>query len=720
MASIFSDNISFIGNKPNFVRDNISTVALLLAETPEQKHYPYGHIVFCEEDGKHYMFNYNYNADEQSDDAWNEMTGWFKPISEKVDLSPLEKAVTGNATEIEAEILRAQTAEQELSGSINTLETNFKATLNAEISRARAAEHANADSISAIETTLANSSEMLDTLQNVAEWIEGDATGSASLIADQNTILNYTSPCSFPASDNSEYNRLCYKFIKEIYIYDTSQILNGDVTTVGVNLICRNNDTYGWKIYLSGTSSDGTITAQNFISAVINSNPERTSVLDLTYISSVGGKKCGYIVVDWNVIEDGINMNGLFTWYLNRRSLDLRYSPIIKAWTDNIDTFEQLDELIGVNSDRISEIDNLLGSESTELEVTEFVEKYVHRGGSLSDGAGSYGCEVYDVTGLKGLLTVTAGVSNNQYVCVCRVEDASGKRLDYPLVNTGNDGTNKQVLLLLGNAAKCYVSVPLSSGTVTNVSKAILLENRITDNIADINILKTNLETLEEDNKIIEIEYKNPTEYSGRLEAIAYTGSNPVMNSNQYTSAYRYTLFELGAGSYRLVLKNTISDTVVAGLLDNADSFVDGGNISRTLLSGSATVGTNVVFTLETNGLLVLFGKYGSDTPTEANIYYYASLEKIYYSKVKDKIDEIVIINESLDKISDEVFGESQKADLSAVNVSGYLTSAGEVETANTSWINGRVPIPEGVLSIVFNNLPVADYSSSMMMSPLI
>lgn len=711
MASIFSDNISFIGNKPNFERDTISSVALLLAETPEQRHYPYGHIVFCEEDGLHYKFNYDYNADEQSDDAWNETTGWFIPLSEKVDLSPLETALTENATDIATEVARAQNAEQTLTNSINSV----KATVKAETSRACAAEQLNADAIDAIETTLNNSPEMLNTLHCVAKWVESDSTGSAALIANQDILLNYTAPCSFPASENSEYNCLCYKFVKEIFIYDTSQILNGDITGLGINLVCRNNDTYGWRIYFKGTNSDGSIVSQNLILAAISGNPEDTHVLKLVYNSSLGGKLCGYMVVDWSVIEDGVNMNGLFTWYLNRRATDLRYSPVIKAYLELDDVFCQLDEQIVINSDRITEIRDILGFESTKLEMTETIDKYVNSGGNLVDGAGAYGCYVYDVTGLKGLLMVTSGVSRNNYVCVCRVEDSSGNRLN-TLVNTGSTVsivTNKQTIVLNGNAVKCYVSVPISSGVATKEAEAVFLINSVINNSTDIVMLKQNLSALEEDNRIPETEYKNPSEYVGRLEAIAYTGDNPVMSSNQYTHSYRYTLFELEAGIYRLTLNTKIAGTVVAGLLNNAEQFIDGGTISETLLSGSVAVGTNKVVTLETGGYIVLFGQYGSDTPTESNIYYYASLEKIYYSKVKEKIEEIPIINESLNGVSYEVFGKKQKADLSAVNVSGYLTATGEIGDYNY-WVNGKIPVPDGAVSVVFNNLPSAEYSSAV------
>lgn len=75
MASIFSDNISFIGKKSNFERDAVKDVAALLAVDPANEEYDYGHIVFCEENGKHYKFNYDY--DNPAVNSKNDITGWF-------------------------------------------------------------------------------------------------------------------------------------------------------------------------------------------------------------------------------------------------------------------------------------------------------------------------------------------------------------------------------------------------------------------------------------------------------------------------------------------------------------------------------------------------------------------------------------------------------------------------------------------------------------------
>ena len=78
MAAIYSDNINFIGNKPNFERDRVKTLAQLLAEEPAKRRYPFGHIVFCEEDNNHYKFNYNYEVPGTT--SKNDVTGWFEKV----------------------------------------------------------------------------------------------------------------------------------------------------------------------------------------------------------------------------------------------------------------------------------------------------------------------------------------------------------------------------------------------------------------------------------------------------------------------------------------------------------------------------------------------------------------------------------------------------------------------------------------------------------------
>lgn len=78
MAAIYSDNINFVGNKPNFERDRVKTLAQLLAEEPAKRRYPFGHIVFCEEDNNHYKFNYDY--ENPGSTQRNSVTGWFEKV----------------------------------------------------------------------------------------------------------------------------------------------------------------------------------------------------------------------------------------------------------------------------------------------------------------------------------------------------------------------------------------------------------------------------------------------------------------------------------------------------------------------------------------------------------------------------------------------------------------------------------------------------------------
>lgn len=104
-GSILSNNFSYIGDKPNFDRDTISTKEDMLNVIPQSKEYDYGHIVFCEEDGKHYKFIYNY-INPPSDEKKDDETGWFELIPDLKDA--------------EAEHESRLDAEQELRHSIAT------------------------------------------------------------------------------------------------------------------------------------------------------------------------------------------------------------------------------------------------------------------------------------------------------------------------------------------------------------------------------------------------------------------------------------------------------------------------------------------------------------------------------------------------------------------------------------------------------------------------
>lgn len=78
MAFNYMENISYNNNRPNFERDSVKTVAQLLAVNPADKGYDYGHIVFCEEDGRHYKFNYDYDNPPANDEK-DAVIGWFIP-----------------------------------------------------------------------------------------------------------------------------------------------------------------------------------------------------------------------------------------------------------------------------------------------------------------------------------------------------------------------------------------------------------------------------------------------------------------------------------------------------------------------------------------------------------------------------------------------------------------------------------------------------------------
>ena len=189
MASVFSDNINFIGDKPNFDRDKVTTLAQLACEDPKQKRYPYGHIVFCEEDGRHYKFNYNHKAAPTDEGAKSDITGWFVPLDEPVDLTAINACVEQNSALISQESNRATTAETALADAVSI---NNHA-LQQEVSRATTAEDALSGRISDsvgriadIESVMSSSTEMLDTLENVAAWIQDDATDSADIVAHVN------------------------------------------------------------------------------------------------------------------------------------------------------------------------------------------------------------------------------------------------------------------------------------------------------------------------------------------------------------------------------------------------------------------------------------------------------------------------------------------------------------------------------------------------------
>ena len=62
MALLIGDNFSYNGKKPNFERDSFETLAALKAFA--EANIDNGHIAYCVETNKHYIFN-----DSNSDDT---------------------------------------------------------------------------------------------------------------------------------------------------------------------------------------------------------------------------------------------------------------------------------------------------------------------------------------------------------------------------------------------------------------------------------------------------------------------------------------------------------------------------------------------------------------------------------------------------------------------------------------------------------------------------
>lgn len=61
MALLIGDNFSYNGKKPNFERDSFETLAAL--KSFAEANIDNGHIAYCAETNKHYIFN-----DSNSDD----------------------------------------------------------------------------------------------------------------------------------------------------------------------------------------------------------------------------------------------------------------------------------------------------------------------------------------------------------------------------------------------------------------------------------------------------------------------------------------------------------------------------------------------------------------------------------------------------------------------------------------------------------------------------
>lgn len=83
MALLIGDNFSYNGKKPNFERDSFETLAALKAFA--EANIDNGHIAYCVETNKHYIFN-DSNSDDTTTGKWRVLESEF---SNKVDQSDL-------------------------------------------------------------------------------------------------------------------------------------------------------------------------------------------------------------------------------------------------------------------------------------------------------------------------------------------------------------------------------------------------------------------------------------------------------------------------------------------------------------------------------------------------------------------------------------------------------------------------------------------------------
>lgn len=88
MALLIGDNFSYNGKKPNFERDSFETLAILKA-FPEAN-VDNGHIAYCKETNKHYIFNDSNSADPLTG-KWRELESEFSNL---IDSSDLEAYLT--------------------------------------------------------------------------------------------------------------------------------------------------------------------------------------------------------------------------------------------------------------------------------------------------------------------------------------------------------------------------------------------------------------------------------------------------------------------------------------------------------------------------------------------------------------------------------------------------------------------------------------------------
>ena len=83
MALLIGDNFSYNGKKPNFERDSFETLVML--KTFAETNLDNGHIAYCKETNKHYVFN-DTNSDDSITGKWRVLESEF---TNKVDQSDL-------------------------------------------------------------------------------------------------------------------------------------------------------------------------------------------------------------------------------------------------------------------------------------------------------------------------------------------------------------------------------------------------------------------------------------------------------------------------------------------------------------------------------------------------------------------------------------------------------------------------------------------------------
>lgn len=377
------------------------------------------------------------------------------------------------------------------------------------------------------------------------------------------------------------YELLSKQFIKELYIYDVSNIQNEDITSVSLELIARNHNEYGWLIWFKGTNKSGTSSA-SFIRAKNGgkSFDESTEVIPLVY-NDENKTPCGYIIVDWSFIEDGARLGGVFKWTLTERCLDITYSPIIRSYLEGNET-----------NNRFSEINNNLNLLNNELNFTErtlvqnsILEKYVNANGLLSGGAGRFGSYVYDIEGISGRFKIESGIINDSYFSVCRVEDANGYRINkFPLQNTTIGNIQYLNITEKDKAKTLYVSVDMPNNVVTKPSSVVVEKTDFMDVKLDVEDIKERT-TIYDKIRITENDKVTDQSITNPLKCFS-TSANNFGSNNEYN--YWYTLFKLPAHTKCVVYEkknNMTAEVALVVKVDSLDQFRLNGSYTR-LISG--------------------------------------------------------------------------------------------------------------------------------------